>query len=502
MSFLDTLRQGTDSTATRVLLGLVAVAFIVGIGGRDRHSKSEIYAVVDGQAVTKSEFDQTMRMAARQSGKNLSDAERNALAADVLEMLIVQEVLLQQASELNIGVSDGEIARLLKAQPNFQKDGKFDQQTYDHELRERGYSADRFEEMQRRDMLLQKVQEFAQAGVTVTEAEVRSAWETRSTGYDLQYVRLPMLAFLDDVPVADADRDTFIAANKDGIKKRYDEAFERSYNLPKRYTLSEIVLRTDAPGADKASTKAKADEIAAKAAAAGADFAELARTFSEDLTASSGGNLGQRAPAQLDPVLVTAADATGVGKVSPAVETGRGYEIILVNAIDEAQVVPLEEAEKDIAASMIRESKVTDLQRKYAGKIVEAWTTTHEVPRDLTEAKKLAVDDTGEFALDSREIPGLGAQPTLRAALAGAKVGDVLPVPFENKGTLFVVSLSKRIDPAPEDYAVQGTAIRGALLAERQRDFFEQWKTALVAEAGVTRNVNFKGDGEATEIQE
>lgn len=501
MSFLDTLRQGTDSTATRVLLGLVAVAFIVGIGGRNRQGKTEIYAVVDGQAVTKSEFDQTMRMAARQSGKNLSDSERNALAGDVLEMLIVQEVLLQQASELHIGVSDGEIARMLKAQPNFQKDGKFDQQTYEHELRDRGYSAERFEELQRRDMLLQKVQEIAQAGVTVTEAEVRAAWETRSTGYDLRYVRLPMLAFLDDVPVTDADRDTFIAANKDTIKKRYDEAFERSYNLPKRYTLSEIVLRTDTPGADKAATKAKADEIAAKAAA-GADFAELARTFSEDLTASSGGNLGQRAPAQLDPVLVTAADAAGVGKVSPAVETGRGFEIILVNAIDEAHVVPLEEAEKDIAASMIRESKVTDLQRAYAAKIVEAWTATREVPRDLTEAKKLAVDDTGEFALDSREIPGLGAQPTLRAALAGAKVGDVLPVPFENKGTLFVVSLSKRIDPAPEDYAVQGAAIRGALLAERQRDFFEQWKTALVAEAGVTRNVNFKGDGEATEVQE
>ena len=175
MSFLDTLRQGTDSTATRVLLGLVAVAFIVGIGGRNRNSRSEIYAVVDGQAITKSEFDQTMRMAARQSGKNLSDSERNALAGDVLEMLIVQEVLLQQASDLNIGVSDGEIARMLKAQPNFQKDGKFDQQTYEHELRDRGYSADRFEELQRRDMLLQKVQEIAQAGVTVTEAEVQTA---------------------------------------------------------------------------------------------------------------------------------------------------------------------------------------------------------------------------------------------------------------------------------------------------------------------------------------
>ncbi len=493
MSFLDTLRQGTDSTATRVLIGLVGVAFIVGIGGRNRHQRSEIYAVVDGQAITKSEFEVAMRQQTRQARRNLSDAERVDLEGAVLEDLIVQEVLLEQASDLHVGVSEDEIARYLKAQEPFQKDGRFDQATYEHTLREQGYSPDRFEENLRRSMLLRKVTEIAQAGVTVGDDEVHKTWLAHATEFDLQYVRLPMLAFLDDVPVSDADRDAYIASNKDAIKKRYDDAFEHSYNLPKRYTLSEIVLRTDVPGTDKAATRARADEIAAKAAS-GADFAELARTYSEDLTASTGGNLGQRAPAQLDPVLITAADAAGAGKVSPAVETGRGFEIVQVQAIDPAHVIPLEEAQKDIAASMIREAKVADVQRAYAAKILDAWTTTHDVPRDLTEPKKLAVDQTGAFSLDSEEIPGFGAQPALRSTLATAKPGDVLPLPVESKGTMFVVKVATRTDPTPEDYAAQKDAVRAGLLAARQQDFYTQWKAALVADASVSRNVTFKKD--------
>ena len=45
-----------------------------------------------------------------------------------------------------------------------------------------------------------------------------------------------------------------------------------------------------------------ADEVAKLAAAPGADFSALARTWSEDITASSGGNLGQRA--EKDPSVI------------------------------------------------------------------------------------------------------------------------------------------------------------------------------------------------------
>ena len=497
MSFLDTLRAGTDSTMTRVIIGLVGVAVIVSMGGRDGSSGGSIYAVVDGQAITKSEFDDRMRNASRQANRTMTDEQRKQLAAGLLENMIFEEVELQQAADLHIGVSAEEIARVLKDIEAFQKDGKFDEDTYQRTLRANGQTTDRFEASVRRQLLVSKVAEFAKAGVVVGESEVREAWKAYSTEFDIQYVRLPQALFLDSVPVAAADRDAYIASNKDGIKKRYDEQFESKYNLPKRYTLSEIVLRTDLPGVDKAATKAKAEQVAALAAAPGADFADLARTWSEDITASSGGSLGQRTPTQLDSVLVAGADAAGVGKVSPALETGRGFEIIRVEAIDDARVIAIEEAQASIAETILRESKVGEVQRAYATKIVDAWRATGSVPRDLTEAQRLPVDQTGAFSMDAREIPGMGAQPMLQGMLATAKTGEVFPIPFESRGTLFVAALSSRTDPTEEDYQTQKAGVRLGLLRARQDQFLNDWKTALVAEATVERMVNFKADEQA-----
>ncbi len=498
MSFLDTLRQGTDSTATRVLIGIVGAAFIVSIGGKNRHAKSEIYAVVDGQSITKSEFDQTARQEARQearrTGRNVSDADMKKLDAGVLEQLIVQEVLLAQASNLHISVSAEEIARILKANPNFQKNGKFDQATYEGKLREQGQSADRYEDIIRRALLTDKIRDFASQGVTVSDTEVHETWRLHATEFDLQYVRIPKTAFLSQVAVTDSDITSFIASNADAIKKQYDAEYEHDFNVPKKYTLSELVLRTDLPGADKDATKKKADEVAALAAAPGADFAQLARVWSEDITASSGGNLGQRTAAQLDPVLATAADAAGVGHVSGAVQTGRGWEIVSVAAIDDAHVIPLADAQKTIADSMIRDSHVGDVQRAYTTKIIDAWSATHAVPRDLTEPMQLAVEQTGAFALDSETIPGLGEQPGLRKSLETAKLGDVLPLPLESKGTLFVVALTTRTDPDEKDFDAEKAGVRAGLLAARQQDYLERWQNALVADATVERDVNFKDD--------
>ena len=492
MSLLDTLRAGTDSTITRVILGLVAVAVVVSMGGGGGSDQGSIYAVVDGQAITKSEFEDRMRNASRKAGRTMTDDQRNQLAADLLENMIFEEVELKQASDLHIGVSAEEIARVLKDIEAFHKDGKFDQTTYEQTLRANGQTTDRFEDSVRRQLLISKVIDFAKASVVVGDTEARDAWKERATEFDLQYVRIPQALFLDAVPVLATERVAYIASNKDAIQKRYDEQFESKYNLPKRYTLSAIVLRTDLPGADKAATKAKADQVAALAAAPGADFAELARAWSEDITASAGGSLGQRAPTQLDSVLVAAADTAGAGKVSPALETGRGFEIIRVEAIEDARVVAIEEAQDAIAETMIRESKVSEVQRAYAAKIVEAWRATGGVPRDLTEAQKLPVDQTGAFSLDSREIPGMGAQPMLQGMLATAKTGEVFPIPFESRDTLFVAALTTRTDPTEEDYQAQRSAVRLGLLMAKQEQALTEWQEALVADATVERMVNFK----------
>lgn len=81
-----------------------------------------------------------------------------------------------------------------------------------------------------------------------------------------------------------------------------------------------------------ADAKAKAEEVLAKVKA-GEDFATLAKQYSQDTTASNGGDLGFFAKGKMVPEFEAAAFALKVGEVSGIVKTVYGYHIIKVTEI-------------------------------------------------------------------------------------------------------------------------------------------------------------------------
>jgi parvulin-like peptidyl-prolyl isomerase len=78
------------------------------------------------------------------------------------------------------------------------------------------------------------------------------------------------------------------------------------------------------------------------------NFAEMARKYSQDASAESGGDLGWLSRGQLDPTFEEAAFRMQKGKLSGVIQTNFGYHIIFVEDKREAGTEPFDQVKGSI----------------------------------------------------------------------------------------------------------------------------------------------------------
>ena len=110
------------------------------------------------------------------------------------------------------------------------------------------------------------------------------------------------------------------------------------------------------PGLPDAEARKKLEDIR-KQILAGADFAQMAKQYSDDsATAASGGDLGILERNKIVPPIIEAAHALSPGQVSDLIATPSGFEIIKV---EQKRVIPFEEAKPGLE-TQIRQSKANE----------------------------------------------------------------------------------------------------------------------------------------------
>src|SRR5437660_7227214 len=133
---LDVMRSNAKSTLIAVIFGAIIITFVFSFGRGSsgfRTRTPETWAArVNGDLVTAGDFTQAYsnrvrQMAQMRGGKYTTDnARQDNLKKETLKSLVDQELIAQQAEELGIVVSDGEIADSIAKSQQFQQDGKFD----------------------------------------------------------------------------------------------------------------------------------------------------------------------------------------------------------------------------------------------------------------------------------------------------------------------------------------------------------------------------------------
>lgn len=424
-----------------IVLGAgMVVSFIPGLGDMNSVSISSDVARVGNQTVSATEFQTAYSnyLRSMQQRQQLSPEVLKAFGFDrqILDALIGQKVIMAEARRLGLEVTEDELAQRILTNPNFQAGGTFiGRDRYQALLLQNNLTMESFENLLRDELVVGKVQSFITAGVSVSDKEAETEYRSRNEKATLSYFVLDPATLESKVgTLSDQDLRTYYETNKarynvpekrkskyafiDKVKYRteltatddelrtYYAEHSEEYRLPEEVTAQHILFKTEGKTPEQVETIRKKATDVLERAKKGEDFAKLAKEFSEDTSASRGGNLGTFGRGQMVPEFEQAAFTLGAGAISDLVTTQFGFHIIKVNQRQDARVRPFDEIKEAIRPVVLFEKA-----REKAKGIAEAIALDVVTTKDLNASaakQQIAVKETGLIEQNAT-IPELGS---------------------------------------------------------------------------------------------
>ena len=247
----------------------------------------KIVAVVNKEVITWGELYRTMEFETTNEMKSLSDAEKLKVFKEnegaFLERMIDMKLQLQIAKKLNIDASKDEIAEAIEG---IRKKYAMDDKEFQESLKKEGFTLEEYKKRLAEQIILNKV----------VNQEVKNK-----------------------IVISDEEIMNYMAKKQDT-----------------EYRVRQIFFKKPDKDFDKESMEAKAAEVLQKLKG-GESFASLARTYSDDPTARTGGDLGFIKQEYLGKEFLNVLSAMSVGSVSSPFWTEKGLHIIYLEEKIDAQ---------------------------------------------------------------------------------------------------------------------------------------------------------------------
>jgi len=451
---LELLRKKQKSTLIKlvfwfIIATFVGTIFLVWGKGRDGDGDDGSLAfTVNGTQVSTGDFQAVQRNLSLfyqnlYSGNYNAEMEKSLnLPQMAYEQLMRQILLEQEARRLDIDVSHDEVVQSIAEIPQFQQDGVFRRDIYLDLLKRQRMSSDDFEARQKRALYAEKTEASITAGVSVNDADVENEFRKRNEKVNLAFVKASPALFEKKVEVNDSDLEAFFAEHDEEFRvpekvslrylrfeptryldtvtfddaeiERYYKRHINQYAIDEQVKAAHILIRIDQGASDSVrEERRKLAEKVLDKARAGEDFAQLARKYSDDGSASRGGELGYFKRGSMVPAFEKAAFAMKPGDISGLVETQFGLHIIKAQGYIEAGEKPLTEVYDEVKTGL-RNDKAQDMAYEMA---MDAYNINRkEGGFDKAAADSgLTVNETGLFTR-SEAVGPFGVQPDLAAA--------------------------------------------------------------------------------------
>jgi peptidyl-prolyl cis-trans isomerase C len=286
-------------------------------------SQARKIATFEGGSVTQGELDEFAKQSGF-GGLSRDDPQYKAAIQQIMPQLVGIEIAKAYASEHNITASDKEVDQEIEKikkqvgdQARSSGQDLSNQEAYEQALKQNNITEEELRDNIRENLPVQKVQEKVAGNAEPTDEE---------------------------------------------IQKYYEQNKEAQFTTPEQRCVRHILFTKD--------QKQKAEDVK-KQLEDGADFAKLAKQYSQDPgSAEKGGDLGCLGKGETVPPFEEAAFGAKEGEIVGPVKTQFGYHILEVTDTKPKQTRPLSEVEPQIKSQLASEeqskafSKWLDEQKK------------------------------------------------------------------------------------------------------------------------------------------
>ena len=394
-------------------------------------------------------------------------AERLGIAQQVVNDLVQESLVVQQARREGVTVSDDEVRARIQQVRAFHDNGQFSRERYLTVLRQVRIDPSAFEGDQRREMVRRKMESLVKDGVKVSPDELQQAYAFRKDRVRAAWASIETAPLMASVTVGDGELEPYVKSHQaqltrperrkiqyvlvstrafaepvpDAVAEAYYTEHPAEFEKPRRLRASHVLVRVPPVGGSDAenASKAKVEDVI-KRARAGEDFAKLAREISEDTaTAPQGGDLGFVGPGEMVPQFEQAVFALKKGELSPAaVRTPFGYHAIKIVDAQEGGRSPY----KDVAAK-IKEKLLAERSERAAAAKAEQIRAPLQAAKDFgAEAKGLGMDARAATLARGDGLEGIGRDAGLEEAVFGLASGGV-STPLKTAGGYVVVKVAE-----------------------------------------------------------
>ncbi|HET9768292.1 MAG TPA: peptidyl-prolyl cis-trans isomerase [Thermoanaerobaculia bacterium] len=491
-----------------VVIGVFVLFVFVDFGRGSNYasgSPTAAAATVGGQPITRIEYerekqrldDQMRQQLGAQYNEELLKQLR--LPQQALNRLVSNKILLAEASDLDLGVSDRELRRYIVNLPVFQDNGNFvGAERYALAVRRLGHTTDSFEQAIRDQLMLQRLVSALERSVVVSDKDVENRYREQVEKVKVRYVALPLAAGAVPTAVSDAELQRWFdqhreqyrvseqriadyllvdqakleqaLAPSDAELRDYYAQHQQEYAQPEQVRARHVLVKT---AAEAAAAKGRLD--------AGEDFAKVAREMSTDTSnAATGGDLGWFGRGRMVPPFEQAAFGAAIGQVVGPVQTEFGYHLIQVQEKRAATTAPFAEVQQAVRTRLAAERAAGQAEEKaktLAAEVTKAGANARQKMQELSTQPGLELGKTEAFGRQGVVAP-LGAAPQLNAAAFGLQKGGV-SAPLRTPRGWVVLHLDEVKPPRLPELA----EVREAVRRDAEQDKQRQQTFARLAEA-------------------